>query len=103
MLESWTGLRGVEVEDATIALSQGALYDRSKEHLVPADQAVMRVRRTLLAYVRRSMDQEPPTDVGVDLSQVVARDADLEEGASWQALVPSNREAAALRRESVVR
>lgn len=42
------------------------------------------------------MDQQPPTGVGVDLSQVVARDADLEEGASWQDLVPSNCEAAAL-------
>jgi phthalate 4,5-dioxygenase len=96
MLDSWTGLRGVEVEDATIALSQGALYDRSKEHLVPADQAVMRVRRTLLASVRRSMENQPPIGVGVDLSQVVARDAELQEGASWQDLVPSNRETAAV-------
>ena len=96
MLDSWTGLRGVEVEDATIALSQGALYDRSKEHLVPADQAVMRVRRVLLDSVRRSMDSRSPIGVGVDLSQVVARDAELQEGVSWQDLVPSNRERAAV-------
>ena len=48
MKDSWTGLVGVEVEDASIALSQGAFYDRSKEHLVPADRAVVRVRRMLL-------------------------------------------------------
>jgi len=96
MLDSGTGLRGVEVEDATIALSQGALYDRSKEHLVPADQAVMRVRRVLLDSVRRSMDSRSPIGVGVDLSQVVARDAELQEGVSWQDLVPSNRERAAV-------
>ena len=96
MLESWTGLRGVEVEDATIALSQGSLYDRSKEHLVPADQAVMRVRRVLLESVKRTMDNKAPLGVGIDLSQVAARDAELQDGAAWQELVPSNRASVAV-------
>lgn len=95
MQENWTGLRGVEVEDAAIALSQGAFYDRSKEHLVPADQAVMRVRRTLLDSVKRVMDGKPPVGVGVDLRGVGACDADLPDGASWQDLLPSHREAVA--------
>lgn len=95
MKENWTGLRGVEVEDAAIALSQGALYDRSKEHLVPADQAVMRVRRVLLDSVRRVMDDKPPVAVGVDLRGVSACDAELPDGASWQDLLPSHRDAVA--------
>jgi len=95
MLENWTGLRGVEVEDATIGLSQGPLYDRSKEHLVPADQAVMRVRRVLLDSVKRVMDNQPPVGVGVDLRGVGACDAELPDGAPWQDLLPSHREAAA--------
>ena len=94
MVESWTGLRGVEVEDATIALSQGPLYDRSKEHLVPADQAVMRVRRVMLDSVKRVAESKPPLGVGLDLRRVVALDADLAEGSAWQDLVPSNRETA---------
>ena len=56
MKENWTGLRGVEVEDATIGLSQGPLYDRSREHLVPADQAVVRVRRVLMDAVKAVME-----------------------------------------------
>jgi phenylpropionate dioxygenase-like ring-hydroxylating dioxygenase large terminal subunit len=95
MVDSWTGLRGVEVEDATIALSQGPLYDRSKEHLVPADQAVMRVRRVMLDSVKRVADNRPPVGVGINLSSVVALDADLADGAVWQDLVPSNRNAVA--------
>jgi hypothetical protein len=95
MVESWTGLRGVEVEDATIALSQGPLYDRAKEHLVPADQAVMRVRRVMLDSVKRVLDNKPPVGVGIDLSRVAALDADLAEGAVWQELVASNRGAVA--------
>ena len=93
MKENWTGLHGVEVEDAAIALSQGAFYDRSKEHLVPADQAVVRVRRTLLDSVKRVMDNKPPVGVGVDLRGVSACDAELADGAAWQELLPSHREA----------
>ena len=95
MKENWTGLRGVEVEDAAIALSQGPFYDRSKEHLVPADQAVMRVRRVLLDSVKRVMDNKPPVGVGVDLRGVSACDAELPDGAPWQDLLPSHREAVA--------
>jgi phthalate 4,5-dioxygenase len=95
MKDNWTGLRGVEVEDAAIALSQGPFYDRSKEHLVPADQAVMRVRRVLLDSVKRVMDDKPPVGVGVDLRGVSACDAELPDGAPWQDLLPSHREAVA--------
>ena len=95
MKENWSGLRGVEVEDAAIALSQGALYDRSKEHLVPADQAVMRLRRVLLDSVRRVMDNKPPIGVGADLRGVGACDADLADGHAWQDLMPSHRQATA--------
>lgn len=92
MKDSWTGLRGVEVEDAAIALSQGSFYDRSKEHLVPADQAVMRVRRVLLDSVKRVADGKPPVGVGVDLRSVGACDAELADGAPWQDLLPSHRD-----------
>ncbi len=95
MKENWTGLHGVEVEDAAIALSQGPFYDRSKEHLVPADQAVMRVRRVLLDSVKRVLDNRPPVGVGVDLRGVSAVDAELSDGTPWQDLLPSHREAVA--------
>lgn len=93
MRENWTGLRGVEVEDATIGLSQGPLYDRSREHLVPADQAVIRVRRVLLESVKHAMENGPLRAVGLDLRGVSACDTQLEEGAAWQDLLPSHREA----------
>jgi len=92
MRENWTGLRGVEVEDATIALSQGPLYDRSREHLVPADQAVVRVRRVLLESVRRATQNHQPAALGLDLAGVSACDAPLEDGAAWQDLLPSHRQ-----------
>ncbi len=92
MKDNWSGLRGVEVEDASIALSQGPLYDRSKEHLVPADQAVVRVRRMLIGAIRQAMNQETPPAVGLDLRGVAACDEQLQDGALWQDLVPTHRE-----------
>ncbi|OAJ54988.1 (2Fe-2S)-binding protein [Paraburkholderia ginsengiterrae] len=92
MKESWTGLRGVEVEDATIGLSQGPLYDRSREHLVPADQAVVRVRRVLLDAIKRVMENQQPPALGLDLRGVSACDRELEEGAAWQDLLPTHRQ-----------
>ncbi|ACC73987.1 Rieske 2Fe-2S domain-containing protein [Paraburkholderia phymatum] len=95
MKENWTGLRGVEVEDASIGLSQGPLYDRSREHLVPADQAVVRVRRVLLDAVKAVAEGRQPAALGLDLSGVGACDALLEEGDAWQDLLPSHRQTAA--------
>ncbi|MGU7785337.1 Rieske 2Fe-2S domain-containing protein [Burkholderia sp. PU8-34] len=95
MKENWTGLRGVEVEDASIGLSQGPLYDRSREHLVPADQAVVRVRRVLMDSVKRVMENRPPLALGLDLRGVSACDRPLEDGAAWQDLLPSHRQAVA--------
>lgn len=95
MKDNWSGLRGVEVEDATIALSQGPLYDRSKEHLVPADQGVVRVRRALLSAAKVAAENGTPPGVGLDLRGVSACDMPLKDGALWQDLVPSHRETAA--------
>jgi phenylpropionate dioxygenase-like ring-hydroxylating dioxygenase large terminal subunit len=95
MKENWTGLRGVEVEDATIGLSQGPLYDRSREHLVPADQAVVRVRRVLLDSIKRVMANQQPPALGLDLRGVSACDRQLEDGAAWQDLLPSHRQSVA--------
>lgn len=95
MKTNWSGLRGVEVEDAAIALSQGPLYDRSGEHLVPADQAVVRVRRRLLESVRRSIKGEAPLALGLDLTGVGACDASLAAGEDWRELMPAHRPFAA--------
>jgi phthalate 4,5-dioxygenase oxygenase subunit len=52
----------------------------------------MRVRRVMLDAVKRVAENKPPVGVGIDLSRVVALDADLADGATWQDLVPSNRQ-----------
>jgi phenylpropionate dioxygenase-like ring-hydroxylating dioxygenase large terminal subunit len=90
MKDSWTGLRGVEIEDAVIALSQGALFDRSKEHLVAADRAVVRMRQIMIASARKAERGEAPVGASSDMGIITAIDANQAPGAKWQSLVPQH-------------
>lgn len=86
MKHDWGGLGGVEKEDATIALSMGTMFDRTREHLVAADQAVVRLRRRLMDCVRAVEAGEEPLGVGMtDLTNVsVTSDAPV--GQAWQSV-----------------
>jgi nitrite reductase/ring-hydroxylating ferredoxin subunit len=46
--KSYTGLRGLGVQDAAIQESMGPIVDRTKEHLLPGDAGVVKLRRLLL-------------------------------------------------------
>ena len=60
MKDDWSGLGGVEKEDAIMSLSMGPIFDRTQEHLVAADQAVVRLRRRLLDCVKLVENGEEP-------------------------------------------
>jgi len=95
----WGGFRGLEQEDAAVSLSMGKIFDRSKEHLVPADAAVIHTRRILLTAARDAADGKAPPKLP-SLKRVTGiADTDLPEGTAWQTLVPHHgkrRENAAL-------
>jgi phthalate 4,5-dioxygenase oxygenase subunit len=91
MKRNWTGLRGLEQEDAVMSLSMGPILDRSKEHLVAADQAVVRMRRRVLdniMIVERGGD--PIGAQLADLTQIVAVDMNVAAGTRWQDLAKAN-------------
>lgn len=92
--ESWSGIQGVVMEDMAMAMSQGAIADRSKEHLVAADQAVVRARRQLLESARRVAAGGDPIGVNVDVSRIRAIDATVPGNVRWQDLVTHSKAAA---------
>jgi hypothetical protein len=63
--QSYSGIEGLDVQDAMVQESMGAIPEHDKEHLVPSDLAVARIRRRLLNAARalRDEDRVPP---GVD-------------------------------------
>ncbi|MGH7075167.1 MAG: Rieske 2Fe-2S domain-containing protein, partial [Stellaceae bacterium] len=103
MQENWTGFSGIEVEDAVVSVSMGAIVDRSKECLVAADQAVVFLRRRLLESVRRVEAGGDPIGVTIgDYRQVAALvDTVIDQGARWQDMTPSRLGVSAGRLETV--
>jgi phthalate 4,5-dioxygenase oxygenase subunit len=91
MKSNWTGFRGLEQEDAIISLSMGPVLDRTKEHLVAADQAVVRLRRRVLDNIK--LVEGGGDAIGVmteDLTKLVATDVTVPAGTAWQNLAKAN-------------
>jgi len=90
MSTNWTGFSGVELEDVAISTSIGSDWDRSKEHLVPSDAAVVRLRRRLLESVARFQEGQPPPGVDLaDMTGVAGYDRNIGTVDSWLDLVPA--------------
>ena len=77
MKDSWTGLHGIEQEDAAMSLSMGPIIDRSQEHLVPADRAVVTLRKLLLRSAKNVEDGGDPVAMPGDITDVRAPDVFL--------------------------
>ena len=93
MADNWSGLRGIMQEDLAIGLSYGPIYDRSKEHLVAADVAVVRVRRRLLEAIKAVEAGQMPHGLDMaDLSGLTSPDEDQPVGSDWRDLAPAHRE-----------
>jgi phenylpropionate dioxygenase-like ring-hydroxylating dioxygenase large terminal subunit len=50
--ETFSGIDGVNVQDRAVQESMGTIVDRSREHLGPADRAVIQARRLLLQAIK---------------------------------------------------
>jgi phenylpropionate dioxygenase-like ring-hydroxylating dioxygenase large terminal subunit len=89
----FTGLPSFTQEDAAVAISAGAIRDRTKESLSIADVAVGRLYRVLLKCARDVQEGRDPVGLAphVDVSGVVGVEGNLQEGQPWQALVPRHK------------
>jgi hypothetical protein len=80
--ESYTGIDGINVQDRAIQESMGRIVDRSKEHLGPADKAIIQMRRLLRQAVNTVEEGGTPPGVGPSYYslhsalEVLPRDAD---------------------------
>ena len=93
MHSNWTGFRGIEQEDAAIGLAYGSIYDRTKEHLVAADVAVVRLRRRLLQAAQMIKSGAPALGSQIeDLTAVAAPDVDVPVGTDWRTVAPFHHE-----------
>jgi len=62
--QNFTGIVGVNTQDRAVQELQGRIADRTKEHLGPADKAIITARQVLLQAVKavQAGDDPPATD-----------------------------------------
>jgi nitrite reductase/ring-hydroxylating ferredoxin subunit len=77
-------------EDVAVEVASGPIRDRSKETLAPADGAIARMYRVLLASARRVAEGGDPIGLNFDTSKVVGISGLIEPGQPWQSLVPGH-------------
>lgn len=89
------GILSNPLQDAAVQESMGAIVDRSREHLGPADAMIIRVRKRLLDAARalRDRNETPPGLDNPGLYAVRPVGAVLPKGADWFAATRDRREA----------
>ena len=87
---SFSGLPSFSQEDAAVNMSSGVLKDRSKELLCPADAAIVRLYRTLIAIAKNGREGAEPVGVRSDPMQIFGTQGRLPLDGKWQSLVPTH-------------
>jgi phthalate 4,5-dioxygenase oxygenase subunit len=91
MDRNWSGFRGIALEDAVIGTSMGPIQDRTKEHLIASDVAVVRFRRRLMESLAGMERGNDPIGVDVDAGLISSIDAPAPGNRHWRTLIPSHR------------
>jgi phenylpropionate dioxygenase-like ring-hydroxylating dioxygenase large terminal subunit len=91
--KSFAGFRGGNrIQDGAVQMSSGTMYDRAKEHLVPADLAIIRLRRLLAESIVAVEAGRDPVGLGhgCDFATISAASRVIDDGERWQDVVPGH-------------
>ena len=82
--ETFTGIDGINTQDRALQESMGRIVDRSKEHLGPADKAIIQARRLLLQAVKTAQEGGVPPGVEPTYYELRAGEAVISRQADWR-------------------
>ena len=87
--ETFTGIVGINTQDRAAQEMMGPIVDRTREHLGPADRAIIAARKLLEEAVRSVQDGGDPPGVAPTYYGLRAAETTLPAGADWRAdLIP---------------
>ncbi len=87
--QSFSGINGINTQDRAVQESMGPIVDRSKEHLGPADRAIIVTRQLLLQAIRTVQNGGAPPGVGESYYTVQAMHDLVPQDVDWrEALLP---------------
>ena len=82
--ETFTGIEGINAQDRAIQESMGRIVDRSREHLGPADKAIIQARKKLRDAVRTVAAGGTPEGLGTTYYDLRAGEGVLPRDADWR-------------------
>src|SRR5919201_4214828 len=82
--ETFTGIDGINTQDRALQEGMGPIVDRSKEHLGPADRAIIATRRLLLQAVKTVQRGGSPPAADTSYYHLRAIDRIVPEGETWR-------------------
>ena len=82
--ETFTGIEGINAQDRAIQESMGVIVDRSREHLGPADKAIIQLRKKLRDAVRVVETGGTPDGLGTTYYDLCAGEGVLPRDADWR-------------------
>jgi len=81
---TFTGIEGVNTQDLAVLESMGAILDRTREQLGPADRTLIVMRQVLQAALRTLEDGGEPPGVAPTYYGLRGIECVLPDGVSWQ-------------------
>ena len=95
--ETFTGIEGINAQDRAIQESMGRVVDRSREHLGPADKAIIQARKKLRDAIRTVEAGGVPEGLGTTFYDLRASEGVIPRDADWRReLTPTMRPEAIL-------
>ena len=85
--ETFTGIDGVNAQDRAVQESMGPIVDRSREHLGPADRAVIQARRLLLQAIKTVETGGTPPGIEPTYYPLRPAEAVVSANADWRILL----------------
>ncbi|PYM94319.1 MAG: (2Fe-2S)-binding protein [Candidatus Rokuibacteriota bacterium] len=85
--ETFTGIDGINTQDRAIQEGMGPIVDRSKEHLGPADKAIIQARRLLLQAIKTVEEGGTPRGVNPSYYAIQAGEGVLPRDADWRTIL----------------
>lgn len=85
--ETFTGIDGINTQDRALQETMGRIVDRSKEHLGPADRAIIQTRRLLLRAVKMVQEGGEPPGLQPSYYTIRAVERELPGDADWRELL----------------
>ncbi len=86
---NFSGIDGINQQDRAVQESMGPVVDRSREHLGPADRAIIVMRQLLLQAVRTVREGGDPPGTGDSYNALRAWETIVPRGTAWrEALLP---------------